>query len=314
MRKYGIPTAACEIFDELDAALRYLKTRPCPIVVKADGLALGKGVVICEDHAGAEAAVTAMLRDGLFGESGRRVVIEAFLTGPEVSVLAFCDGTTLVPMVSSMDHKRALDGDRGPNTGGMGAVAPNPFYTAEIAVRCEREIFAPTLRAMAAEGHPFKGCLYFGLMLTPEGPRVIEYNCRFGDPETQAVLPLLQSDLLEILLACTEGRLKPELVRFAPGHAACVVLASGGYPGPYAAGVPIHGLREAAGQKNIRLYCAGVAENDGAPVTAGGRVLGLTATAPTLKAAIDGAYAAAGLVHFAGMHFRRDIGRRALEA
>ena len=249
MQKYGIPTAACEVFEDADAALRYVKSCPLPAVVKADGLALGKGVVICETREEAEEAVTSMMLDGKFGQSGARVVIEEFLTGPEVSVLSFTDGETVVPMVSSMDHKRALDGDRGLNTGGMGTVAPNPYYTKEIAAACMEKIFLPTIRAMKAEGRPFKGCLYFGLMLTPDGPKVIEYNCRFGDPETQVVLPLLESDLLTVMRATTEGRLKDTEVRFSDKHACCVIMASEGYPEHYEKGfeITIPESRAAAG-------------------------------------------------------------------
>ncbi|MBO5545316.1 MAG: phosphoribosylamine--glycine ligase, partial [Bacteroidales bacterium] len=236
MQKYGIPTAACEIFEDAEAALRYVKSCPLPAVVKADGLALGKGVVICETREEAEEAVTSMMLDGKFGQSGARVVIEEYLTGPEVSVLSFTDGETVVPMVSSMDHKRALDNDKGLNTGGMGTVAPNPYYTKEIADACMEKIFLPTIRAMKAEGRPFTGCLYFGLMLTEKGPMVIEYNCRFGDPETQVVLPLLESDLYTVMRATTDGTLKDTEVKFSDKHACCVILASNGYPTSYKKG------------------------------------------------------------------------------
>lgn len=319
MRKYGIPTADYEVFDDPAAAIAYIRQRGVyPVVVKADGLALGKGVLICEDEAAAEAAVREIMVEAKFGASGRRVVVEEFLTGPEVSVLSFTDGKTLVPMLSSMDHKRALDGDAGLNTGGMGVIAPNPYYTAAIAARCMDEIFLPTIQAMQAEGCPFTGCLYFGLMLTPAGPKVIEYNCRFGDPETQGVLPLLDSDLLEIMLACTEGRLHEIPVQWKPGAAACVVLASGGYPAAYQKGKPISGLAadgQLPGQPDITVYHAGTASGaDGGFVTNGGRVLGVTATALTLPEALKKAYAAADKISFENLHRRSDIGQRALAA
>lgn len=319
MRKYGIPTADYEVFDDPAAAIAYIRQRGVyPVVVKADGLALGKGVLICEDEAAAEAAVREIMVEAKFGASGRRVVVEEFLTGPEVSVLSFTDGKTLVPMLSSMDHKRALDGDAGLNTGGMGVIAPNPYYTAAIAARCMDEIFLPTIQAMQAEGCPFTGCLYFGLMLTPAGPKVIEYNCRFGDPETQGVLPLLDSDLLEIMLACTEGRLHEIPVQWKPGAAACVVLASGGYPAAYQKGKPISGLAadgQLPGQPDITVYHAGTASGaDGGFVTNGGRVLGVTATALTLPEALKKAYAAADRISFENLHRRSDIGQRALAA
>lgn len=319
MRKYGIPTADYEVFDDPAAAIAYIRQRGVyPVVVKADGLALGKGVLICEDEPAAEAAVREIMVEAKFGASGRRVVVEEFLTGPEVSVLSFTDGKTLVPMLSSMDHKRALDGDAGLNTGGMGVIAPNPYYTAAIAARCMDEIFLPTIQAMQAEGCPFTGCLYFGLMLTPAGPKVIEYNCRFGDPETQGVLPLLDSDLLEIMLACTEGRLHEIPVQWKPGAAACVVLASGGYPAAYQKGKPITGLAadgQLPGQPDITVYHAGTASGaDGGFVTNGGRVLGVTATALTLPEALKKAYAAADKISFENLHRRSDIGQRALAA
>ena len=310
MQKYGIPTAECAIFEDAQAALAYVETCPLPAVVKADGLALGKGVVIAEDREAAREAVRSMMLGGKFGRSGERVVIEEFLTGPEVSVLSFTDGETVVPMVSSMDHKRALDGDRGLNTGGMGTVAPNPYYTKEIADRCMREIFLPTIRAMKAEGREFRGCLYFGLMLTPRGPKVIEYNCRFGDPETQVVLPLLKTDLLTVMQAVTEERLADCPVEFSRDAATCVILASKGYPGAYEKGFPITIPEDL----DAELYIAGAKEADGKLVTAGGRVLGVTATAPTLPAALEKAYAAADRVHFENAYCRRDIGRRALAA
>ena len=316
MKKYGIPTAEYETFTNADEAMAYIRARgKYPVVVKADGLALGKGVLICEDEAAAESAVKGMLEEGMFGASGRRVVVEEFLTGPEVSVLSFTDGKTVVPMVSSMDHKRALDGDKGLNTGGMGTVAPNPCYTNEIAGVCMETIFKPTVAAMAAEGCPFKGCLYFGLMLTPDGPKVIEYNCRFGDPETQVVLPLLESDLLAIMRATTDGTLDKVEVKFSPKSAACVVLASGGYPQHYEKGKVITGLvnGQLPGGEAV-VYHAGTALKDGQLVTAGGRVLGVTATADTLKQALEKAYAASEQIHFDGLHKRTDIGARALAA
>ena len=311
MRRYGIPTASYEVFYGAETALSYVETCPLPTVVKADGLALGKGVLICETREEARQAVRSLMEDKIFGESGARVVVEEFLTGPEVSVLAFTDGKTIVPMVSSMDHKRALDGDKGPNTGGMGTVAPNPYYTPAVAKRCMEEIFLPTIRAMAAEGRPFKGCLYFGLMLTGDGPKVIEYNCRFGDPETQVVLPLLEGSLLEIMLATAQGRLAEVDVRFADKSACCVILASQGYPGRYETGFPIS-LPETGANEHI--YIAGAAVKDGALVTGGGRVLGATAVAEDLPAAVEAAYALADRVHFDNAYCRRDIGRRALRA
>ena len=317
MKQYGIPTADYAVFTEPAAALAYIQEKgKYPVVIKADGLALGKGVLICPDEAAAREALHEMMEEKVFGASGTRVVVEEFLTGPEVSVLAFCDGETVKPMVSSMDHKRALDNDEGLNTGGMGTIAPNPFYTPAVAERCMEEIFLPTVRAMQAEGCPFKGCLYFGLMLTPDGPKVIEYNCRFGDPETQVVLPLLHSDLLTIMLACTNGTLADTPVEFDTGAAACVILASGGYPQSYPKGLPIEGLAEngqLAGSDAV-VYHAGTAAKDGGLVTAGGRVLGVAATAADLPAALAKAYAAADRIRFEGAHKRTDIGRRALAA
>ena len=316
MKQYGIPTADYEVFEDPAKVMDYVRARgKYPVVIKADGLALGKGVLICQDEAEADAAVREIMLDKKFGASGNRVVVEEFLTGPEVSVLSFCDGKTLKPMVSSMDHKRALDGDQGLNTGGMGTVAPNPYYTAEVADRCMKEIFLPTVEAMQKEGCPFKGCLYFGLMLTPDGPKVIEYNCRFGDPETQVVLPLLESDLLKIMLATTNGTLDKTEVRFSAGAAACVILASGGYPLAYEKGKEITGLvnGQLPGSDAI-VYHAGTAVQDGRLVTAGGRVLGVTATAADLPAALEKAYAAADSIHFDKLHRRSDIGARALAA
>ena len=310
MKKYGIPTAAYETFDRLEDALRYVETAKTPIVVKADGLALGKGVIIAETREEAAKAVRSMMEDRLFGESGSHIVIEEFLEGPEVSVLAFTDGKTVKPMVSSMDHKRALDGDRGLNTGGMGTVAPNPCYTKEAAQRCMDEIFLPTIRAMNAEGRPFRGCLYFGLMLTKDGPKVIEYNCRFGDPETQVVLPLLESDLLTVMQATAEGRLAETEVRFSDRSACCVVLASEGYPTHYEKGFPIT-LPERLGDHE-EIYIAGAKEEDGALLTNGGRVLGAVATADTLADAVRDAYALAGRITFRNAYCRSDIGARAL--
>ena len=317
MKKYGIPTAKYETFSDPDAAMAYIRAEgKYPVVIKADGLALGKGVLICEDEADAEAGVKEIMLDKKFGASGANVVVEEFLTGPEVSVLAFADGKTVKPMVSSMDHKRANDNDTGLNTGGMGTVAPNPYYTAAMADRCMEEIFLPTMAAMAAEGCPFKGCLYFGLMLTADGPKVIEYNCRFGDPETQVVLPLLQSDLLTIMQATTNGTLAETEVKFADGAAACVILASGGYPVAYEKGKVITGLTagQLPGAQNVTVYHSGTAVADDALTTAGGRVLGVTATAATLPEALHKAYAAADRIHFDGLHRRSDIGARALKA
>ena len=312
MKKYRIPTAAYEVFEDLAAALDYVEACPLPAVVKADGLALGKGVLICETRESARAAVRSMMEDRLFGESGARVVIEEFLTGPEVSVLAFTDGETIVPMVSSMDHKRALDGDKGLNTGGMGAVAPNPCYTPEIAAACMEQIFLPTIRAMKAEGRPFKGCLYFGLMLTPDGPKVIEYNCRFGDPETQVVLPLLKTDLLTVMQAVENETLGDLTVEWHGGAAACVILASGGYPGSYKKGKELSIPEDLP--ENVTVYHAGDQLSGGKLVTSGGRVLGVTAAGDTLEAALKDAYAAADRIGFEGKYLRRDIGQRALRA
>ena len=315
MKKYGIPTAEYEVFNDMDSALNYLETAPIPTVIKADGLALGKGVIIVQTRQEAMDAVKSMMADKVFGKSGEHIVIEEFLTGPEVSVLSFTDGKTVKPMVSSMDHKRAGDHDTGLNTGGMGTVAPNPYYTGEIAERCMKEIFLPTIQAMNAEGRTFKGCLYFGLMLTPKGPKVIEYNCRFGDPETQVVLPLLESDLLTVMQATTNGTLDKTEVKFSDGAAACVILASGGYPLAYEKGKEITGLTE--GQldaADVTVYHAGTAIKEGKLVTNGGRVLGVTATAATLPEALKKAYAASESIHFDKLHKRSDIGARALAA
>ncbi|MBQ4467303.1 MAG: phosphoribosylamine--glycine ligase [Firmicutes bacterium] len=309
MKKYGIPTADYETFTDIVSALKYVENCNIPIVVKADGLALGKGVLICETREDAVEAVRSMMEDKAFGKSGEVVVIEEFLTGPEVSVLSFTDGKTLIPMVSSMDHKRAHDGDQGLNTGGMGTVAPNPYYTPEVAKECMEKIFLPTMKAMNEEGRTFKGCLYFGLMITPRGPKVIEYNCRFGDPETQVVLPLLESDLLDIMIKIYEGRLDEAEVKFADKHACCVVMASKGYPLQYEKGFEITMPED----KNIYVAGAKLTE-DGKLVTNGGRVLGVTETGDTLKEAIDKAYETVKSVHFDNAYYRKDIGKRALEA
>lgn len=310
MKKHGIPTADYAVFSDPKAALEYLKTSKYPTVVKADGLALGKGVLIPQTYAEAESAVKAIMEDKVFGASGNEIVIEEFLTGPEVSVLAFTDGTAIAPMVSSLDHKRAGDGDTGPNTGGMGTIAPNPCYTPEIAELCMKTIFQPTLTAMRAECCPFKGCLYFGLMLTPDGPKVIEYNCRFGDPETQVVLPLMKTDLLTVMQAVEDETLAELNVEWRSGAAACVILASGGYPVSYEKG-RVMTLPETL-PFNVTLYHAGDRLENGSLVTSGGRVLGVAATAPTLKEALADAYTAAETIRFEGVFMRHDIGRRAL--
>ena len=312
MHKYGIPTARFRVFGDAQPALDYVREAECPIVVKADGLALGKGVRICRTNAEAEDAVRAMMLEGAFGESGATVVVEEYLEGPEVSVLAFTDGHVVRPMVSSMDHKRANDGDEGLNTGGMGTIAPNPFYTPEVASRCMKEIFEPTVRAMRAEGRPFKGCLYFGLMITRDGPKVIEYNCRFGDPETQVVLPLLKSDLLDIMRAVEGERLSEVPVEFSDQAACCVMIASGGYPEKYEKGKVIELGRA---PQMAEVYHSGTARDaEGRLVTAGGRVLGVCCVRDTLREAVGAAYIAAAQVRFEGMHMRTDIGARALAA
>ena len=310
MKKYAIPTAEYAVFDDITQALAYLETAPIPTVVKADGLALGKGVIIAQTREEAKQAVTDMMEGGKFGKSGSRVVIEEFLTGPEVSVLAFTDGKVVKPMVSSMDHKRIGDHDTGLNTGGMGTVAPNPYYTPEIAERCMKEIFLPTIAAMNAEGRTFTGCLYFGLMLTPKGPKVIEYNCRFGDPETQVVLPLLESDLLTVMQATTNGTLADTEVKFADKHACCVIWASAGYPTSYKKGFEITMTEEAA----AHTYVAGAKLDGGKLVTSGGRVTGTTAVADTLEDAIREAYRISDGVKFENAYRRSDIGQRALQA
>ena len=310
MKKYGIPTATYETFDDMDAALAYLDDAPIPTVIKADGLALGKGVIIAETRDEAKAAVRKMMEEKAFGESGSRIVIEDFLTGPEVSVLSFTDGRTVVPMISSQDHKRALDGDQGLNTGGMGTVAPNPYYTEDVARECMETIFLPTMEAMNEEGRTFQGCLYFGLMLTENGPKVIEYNCRFGDPETQVVLPLLKSDLLTIMQAVTEQRLAEVDVEFSSENACCVVVASGGYPASYEKGKEMT-IGEMEGKTDI--FIAGAKLEDGVLKTSGGRVLGVTSVADTLEEAIALAYRNVEKVQFNKAYHRTDIGRRALE-
>ena len=310
MKKYGIPTARYEVFDDMAAALAYLDTAPIPTVIKADGLALGKGVIIAQTRDEAKAAVRDMMENHVFGKSGDHVVIEEFLTGPEVSVLAFTDGKVVRPMVSSMDHKRAGDGDTGLNTGGMGTVAPNPYYTPAIAERCMKEIFLPTIAAMNSEDRTFRGCLYFGLMLTPDGPKVIEYNCRFGDPETQVVLPLLESDLLTVMQATTNGTLADTEVRFSDKYACCVITASAGYPVSYKKGFEITMTPEAA----AHTYVAGAKLENGKLLTSGGRVTGTTAVAGSLADAIREAYRLADGVHFENAYRRSDIGQRALQA
>jgi phosphoribosylamine--glycine ligase len=314
MKRYKIPTANYEVFDSAEKALSYINSKnDFPVVIKADGLALGKGVIIAKNQKEAENAIQSIMKDRIFGDSGNRVVVEEFLTGPEVSVLAFTDSKTLIPMVSSMDHKRALDGDQGLNTGGMGTVAPNPYYTEKVADQCMKEIFLPTIEAMNKEGRPFKGCLYFGLMLTENGPKVIEYNCRFGDPEAQVVLPLLTTDLLTIMQAVTEERLSEVPVEFDKGSACCVVAASGGYPQSYETGLPISGLTE-GGLEGASVFHAGTRLTDQGLLTSGGRVLGVTAVDDCLEKAIENAYQKLKQIEFKGMHFRTDIGQRALKA
>ena len=310
LKKYGIPTAAYEVFSDMEAALAYLETAPIPTVIKADGLALGKGVIIAMTREEAKEAVVSMMQDKKFGKSGDNIVIEEFLTGPEVSVLAFTDGKTVCPMVSSMDHKRIGEGDTGLNTGGMGTIAPNPCYTAALAEECMETIFAPTINAMNAEGRTFTGCLYFGLMITPNGPKVIEYNCRFGDPETQVVLPLLESDLLTVMQATTNGTLAETEVKFSDGAAACVIMASAGYPETYEKGkeitIPEH--------LSDSVIVAGAKLDDGKLLTNGGRVLGVIGTGDNLKAALNKAYENVSKIDFEGAYYRRDIGKRALAA
>ena len=308
MKKYGIPTAAYETFSDIEAALAYLEGTSYPTVIKADGLALGKGVIIAMNKDEAVAAVNSMMSDKIFGDSGSRVIIEEFLEGPEVSVLAFTDGKTVVPMISSMDHKRARDNDEGLNTGGMGTIAPNPYYTDDVKEVCMNNIFLPTINAMKSEGRTFKGCLYFGLMITKHGPKVIEYNCRFGDPETQVVLPLLKTDLLTVMQAVTEERLSEIDVEFSKDSACCVIMASAGYPEAYAKGYEITIPKDI----KDKVYIAGAALKENKLVTSGGRVLGAVATADDLKSAIDSAYALVDKIHFENAYYRHDIGARAL--
>ncbi|MBR5301300.1 MAG: phosphoribosylamine--glycine ligase [Clostridia bacterium] len=309
MKKYGIPTAESETFEDMDAALAYLDTKEAPIVIKADGLALGKGVIVAQTMDEAKEAVVDMMQGGKFGKSGARVLIEECMFGREVTVLCFCDGKTIVPMRASQDHKRVFDNDQGPNTGGMGAFAPSPLYTPEIAERAMNEIIVPTMNAMNAEGFTFKGVLYVGLMLTEKGPKVVEYNARFGDPETQVVLPLLDSDLMEIMMAVRNQTLSELNIQWKPESAACIVLASGGYPGKYEGGKVITGMDEAEAD-GATVYHAGTKMADGHFVTAGGRVLGVTALGENLRAAVDSAYAAARKIHFEGAHMRSDIGSK----
>lgn len=314
MQKYNIPTAEYKVFDNAEEAIDYIKERnEFPTVIKADGLALGKGVIIPENLDDAIAGVKEIMEDKIFGASGNNIVVEEFLTGPEVSVLAFTDGKCVKPMVSSMDHKRALDGDKGLNTGGMGTVSPNPYYTQEVAKECMDEIFIPTINAMNNEGRTFKGCLYFGLMITPKGPKVIEYNCRFGDPETQVVLPRLKTDIVDIFEAIDNETLSDLDVEWSDDACACVIMASGGYPKSYPKGIEITGLSN--GQLDgVTVYHAGTKLQDNKLVTSGGRVLGVTALGDTLENALKKSYDAVEKIHFEGAHYRRDIGKRALEA
>lgn len=310
MKKYNIPTAEYETFDNASNAIEYIKNRnEFPVVVKADGLALGKGVIIATTFEEAQEAVKSIMEDKKFGASGNKVVIEEFLTGPEVSVLSFTDGKTVKPMVSSKDHKRAYDNDQGLNTGGMGTISPNPYYTDEMAEICQNTIFEPTVKAMVAEGRPFKGCLYFGLMLTPKGPKVIEYNARFGDPETQVVLPRLKTDLVDIINAVIDEKLDEINIEWSNEATACVVMASGGYPEAYKKGIEITGLNDKGNVDGATVYHAGTVYKDGKFYTNGGRVLGVTASAPTLDEALEKAYTAVNKIHFDGAHYRKDIGR-----
>ena len=314
MQKYNIPTAEYKVFDNAEEAIEYIKERnEFPTVIKADGLALGKGVIIPENLDDAIAGVKEIMEDKIFGASGNNIVVEEFLTGPEVSVLAFTDGKCVKPMVSSMDHKRALDGDKGLNTGGMGTVSPNPYYTQEVAKECMDKIFIPTINAMNNEGRTFKGCLYFGLMITPKGPKVIEYNCRFGAPETQVVLPRLKTDIVDIFEAIDNETLSDLDVEWSDDACACVIMASGGYPKSYPKGIEITGLSN--GQLDgVTVYHAGTKLQDNKLVTSGGRVLGVTALGDTLENALKKSYDAVEKIHFEGAHYRRDIGKRALEA
>lgn len=310
MKKYGIPTASYETFDDADKAMEYLKTAPIPTVVKADGLALGKGVIIAMTREEAFDAVKEIMLDKAFGSSGNQIVIEEFMEGPEVTVLSFTDGKTIVPMVSSMDHKRAGDNDTGLNTGGMGTIAPNPYYTKDIADECMKKIFLPTINALNKEGRTFKGCLYFGLMLTKDGPKVVEYNSRFGDPETQVVLPLLESDLLTVMQATTDGTLSETEVKFKDANACCVIMASEGYPVSYEKGFPL----VIEDEVRDKVFVAGAKLNDGVLVTNGGRVVGCSGVGETLPEAIERAYAVVDKVHFENEYYRHDIGARALKA
>lgn len=311
MKKYNIPTAGYEVFSDPAAALSYIREKNrFPAVIKADGLALGKGVIIAEDMRAAEEGIRAIMEDRVFGESGNRVVVEEFITGPEVSVLAFTDGKTVCPMASSMDHKRALDGDRGLNTGGMGTISPNPYYTPDMAERCQKEIFEPTISAMSAEGCSFKGCLYFGLMLTKDGPKVIEYNARFGDPEAQVVLPRLKTDIMEIIDAILEERLNTLSIEWEDNACACVIMASGGYPGSYEKGKKITGLDENGQLSGAVVYHSGTKREGETFYTNGGRVLGVTATGSALEEALKNAYSAVESIHFDGAHYRKDIGKK----
>lgn len=313
MKKYNIPTAKYEVFSDSSKAIEYIKTEnKYPTVIKADGLALGKGVIIAQNFDEAKDAVNSIMEDKIFGKSGANIVIEEFLTGPEVSVLCFTDGKTVSPMVSSMDHKRAYDNDEGPNTGGMGTVAPNPYYTEKIANECMNKIFLPTINAMVKENRAFKGCLYFGLMITPDGPKVIEYNCRFGDPETQVVLPLLDTDLVDIFDAVINEKLSQIDIKWKNASSACVVLASGGYPKKYETGLKITGLNENGQLDDVKIYHAGTKLENNELYTSGGRVLGVTAVSDTLKSAVDKAYGAVNDIKFDKMHYRKDIGQRAL--
>ena len=313
MKKYNIPTAGYEVFSNAEDAIDYVKSQNTyPTVIKADGLALGKGVIIAEDFNSAQEGITSIMEDKIFGASGNNIVIEEFLTGPEVSVLSFCDSKTIVPMISAMDHKRALDGDKGPNTGGMGTIAPNPFFTEEVAKECMETIFKPTMEAMNAEGRPFKGCIFFGLMITKTGTKVIEYNCRFGDPETQVVLPLLNTDLLDIFEACYDETLAQARVEFDDKSATCVIMASGGYPKNYPTDITISGLDDQGQSTLATIYHSGTRMENNTYSTAGGRVLGVTAMGNTLSNAIDNAYQAVDHIQFDGAQYRKDIGKKAL--
>lgn len=310
MKKYNIPTAEYEVFDKPENVIEYIISRnEFPVVIKADGLALGKGVIIAKTLDEAKDAVKSIMEDKKFGESGNKVVVEEFLTGPEVSVLSFTDGKTVKPMVSSKDHKRAYDNDEGLNTGGMGTISPNPYYTDELAEECRKTIFEPTIEAMAKEGRPFKGCLYFGLMMTPKGPKVIEYNARFGDPEAQVVLPRLKTDLVDIINAVIDEKLDEIEIEWKDGAAACVVMASGGYPEAYKKGIEITGLNDKGNVDGATVYHAGTIYKDGKFYTNGGRVLGVTATAENLEKALEKAYSAVEKIHFDNAHYRKDIGR-----